>query len=416
MATNADNRQQVSAAERQTCAILVPQADSLGAVAVVRSLGQHGYQVHAASAKPGALGCLSAFASFHYQCPAYEDPAYLSWLRALINSADIRAIIPSEGFLLAVRDCFAEFSPLMAIPQDAELVYGCLSKVFVFNQFLQSSDAQLHAHISRTAVLDNNTDFDAVDFTGWRLPYFVKGDGYYARSGDQALVRKVGQAQDARQAVNDAFAHYHKVLLQDCSQGVKATVNLLMQDGQILAESMAVASHENPHTGGLTSLRESWWFEPMYQDAVHRLKALQWNGPAMVEYKWHQQSQTFDFIELNSRYWAALNLDIHAGIHFPAVQMDYFLFGVKPAQPLRLTTKIRVRHAFPADFGYLLSKLKDPQVAAYRKLKSLLGFFLYFLHPAIKSDLNYPGDRRLALLNTKSFLMELAQSCLKKLS
>ena len=96
--------------------------------------------------------------------------------------------------------------------------------------------------------------------------------------------------------------------------------------------------------------------------------------------------------------------------------MDYFLFGVKPAQPVRLTTKIRVRHAFPADFGYLLSKLKDPQVATHRKLKSLLGFFLYFLHPMIKSDLNYPGDRRLALQNTKSFLMELAQSCLKKLS
>ena len=135
---------------RAAFAILVPQADSMGAIGVIRSLGQHGYQVHAASSKSGALGCVSAFASHSYQCPAYEDPAYLSWLRQLVASQHIRAIVPSEGFLLAIRHCFAEFSPLMAIPADAELVYGCLSKVYVFDRFLSAPDARLRAHISCT--------------------------------------------------------------------------------------------------------------------------------------------------------------------------------------------------------------------------------------------------------------------------
>lgn len=405
-----------AAAVTGKAAVLVPQADSMGAIGVIRSLGQHGYIVHAASSKAGALGCQSAFASASYQCPPYDDSNYLPWLRDIIRTKQIAAIIPSEGFLLAIRHCFAEFSPLMAIPADAELVYGCLSKVWVFDKFLQSNDDRLRQHISRTAVLNQPAELDSVDFSQWRLPFFVKGDGFYAKHGDQALVRKVRSVAEARQAVLEAFADFDKVLLQDCSSGVKATVNLLMQDGKILAESMAVASHENPHSGGLTSLRSSWWYQPMYEDAVLRMRALNWNGPAMVEYKWDAASQTFDFIELNSRYWAALNLDIHAGLHFPVIQLQSFLQGQTPDTAQRLTKIITVRHAFPADFGYLLSKLKDPQVAPAAKLKSAVGFLLYFVHPGIKSDLNYPGDRRLAWLNTKAFLTELGQACLKKLS
>jgi len=397
-------------------AVLVPQADSMGAIAVIRSLGQHGYQVHAASVKADALGCLSAFAKKGHQCPSYDSAEYLPWLRATISTYQIAAIIPSEGFLLAIKHHFAEFAPLMPIPQDEQMVYGCLSKVYVFDLFLKSSDERLKQHISKTAIISNTVQLDDVDTTEWSAPFFVKGDGFYSKQGDAALVAKARDWETARQKVSAALHDFDKVLLQDCSHGVKATVNLLMQDGHILAESMAVASHENPHTGGLTALRQSWWHQPMYDDAVLRMRALGWNGPAMVEYKWDAATQTFDFIELNSRYWAALNLDILAGLHFPAIHLDYFFNKTRPAQPIRLTRIIRARHALPADFGYMLSKVRDPEVATPAKLKSLLGFFLYFLHPGIYSDLNYPGDRKLAWLNTKAFMMELIRSCLNKLS
>jgi len=397
-------------------AVLVPQADSMGAIAVVRSLGQHGYQVHAASVKADALGCLSSFATEGHQCPAYDSAEYLPWLRATIRTYQIAAIIPSEGFLLAIKHHFAEFAPLMPIPQDEQRVYGCLSKVYVFDLFLKSTDERLKQHISQTAIITEVAQLDSLDTRNWTAPFFVKGDGFYSKQGDAALVAKARDWDTAQQKVVAALHDFDKVLLQDCSHGVKATVNLLMQDGFILAESMAVASHENPHTGGLTALRQSWWHQPMYEDAVLRLRALSWNGPAMVEYKWDAATQTFDFIELNSRYWAALNLDILAGLHFPAIHLDYFFNKTKPAQAIRLTRIIRARHALPADFGYMLSKVRDPEVTTPAKLKSLLGFFLYFLHPGIYSDLNYPGDRKLAWLNTKAFMMELIRSCVNKLS
>lgn len=397
-------------------AVLVPQADSMGAIAVVRSLGQHGYQVHAASVKADALGCHSAFVTMGHLCPSYDSAEYLTWLRATISQYQIAAIIPSEGFLLAIKHHFAEFAPLMPIPQDEQLVYGCLSKVYVFDLFLKSPDARLRQHISETAIITDIAQLELLNTEQWTAPFFVKGDGFYSKQGDAALVAKARDLNTARSKIAEALGDFDKILLQDCSHGVKATVNLLLQDGHILAESMAVASHENPHTGGLTALRQSWWHQPMYEDAVLRLQALGWNGPAMVEYKWDAATQTFDFIELNSRYWAALNLDILAGLHFPAIHLDYFFNKIKPAKPIRLTRIIRARHALPADFGYLLSKVRDPDVSKSAKLKSFLGFFLYFLHPGIYSDLNYPGDRKLAWLNTKAFMTELIRSCVNKLS
>jgi peptidoglycan/xylan/chitin deacetylase (PgdA/CDA1 family)/predicted ATP-grasp superfamily ATP-dependent carboligase len=397
-------------------AILVPQADSMGAIAVIRSLGQHGYRVHAASAKPHALGCESVFASHAHLSPSYQSADYLPWLRELIVNHQIQSIVPSEGFLLAIKDHFFEFCHLMAIPQDPVIVYGCLSKVYVFDQFFKSADERLRQHISKTAIICNSAELDALDFQDWQLPFFIKGDGFYSLNGDNALVAKAESAASARKMILQALDQFKKVLVQDCSSGVKATVNLLYQDGKLLAESMVVATHENPHTGGLTSLRHSWWHQEMYEDAVRRVCALRWDGPAMVEYKWDEKLGKFDFIELNSRYWAALNLDILAGLHFPAIQMDNFFHYTQPTSTQRLRQNITVRHAFPADFGYLLSKIRDPSVATKSKFLSLLGFFAYFLHPGIKSDLNYPGDRKLAIINTKAFLSELLQACKKKLN
>ena len=163
------------------------------------------------------------------------------------------------------------------------------------------------------------------------------------------------------------------------------------------------------------SLRKSWWHEPIYQDALARRDFLGWHGAAMFEYKWNSKTDEFCFIELNSRYWGALNLDILAGIHFPCYQMDAFLEEIFPKSTIRLTREIEVRNALPADFGYVLSRLKDPAVTLSQKSYTLFEFFLLFLHPTIKSDLLYPGDRWLYFINLCDFSKEFGRSCIKRL-
>jgi predicted ATP-grasp superfamily ATP-dependent carboligase len=408
------DKQKIEKNWRNQYNVLVPQADSMGAIAVIRSLGTHGYNVFAASSKDAALGCRSNFAAVSIRCPEYDN-GYLEWLRSYIKEHNIQAIIPSEAFYLIIKDCFEEFSHLLPISSSKEVIYQCLCKVDVFDAFLLSGDKSLIDNISNTQVVSNAEEVDWEATNDWNYPLFIKGDGFYAHAGDDARIVKAETEHDAKQAVTDIFKSYDKAIVQDCSEGVKATVNLLFQDGELLAESMAIATHENPHTGGLTSLRHSWWHQDMYDDAVTRLKFLKWNGPAMVEYKWHESTKSFDFIELNSRYWAALNLDILAGIHFPCIHLDYFFEKLKPQTPIRLEDRIEVRNALPADFGYMLSSLKDPSIAKSKKSVIFVEFLLLFLHPNIKADLLYPNDRKLYFINLWDFTKEFASSCLKRL-
>jgi predicted ATP-grasp superfamily ATP-dependent carboligase len=395
-------------------AILVPQADSLGAIAVIRSLGQHGYQVHAASTKPNALGCRSSFARYSHTSPSYQSHDYLPWLRQIITTHQIQAIVPSEGFLLAIKSNFSEFAALMDIPGDEDTVYACLSKVDVFDRFVHSNDARLAMHIPKSVIIASVEDFSVINFPGWKLPFFIKGDAKYNRNGDDALVARINTIASFQDKVSEALNQFEKILIQDCYSGEKVTVNLLLQDDKSLAESMVLGIHQNPHTGGVMSLRQSWWQDAIYDDAIRRLRALNWQGAAMVEYKWDRELQQFAFIELNARYWGALNLDILADLHFPTIQFDYFFSKQLPTKALRLTKQITVRHALPADFGYLLSKLRDPSVRTIEKLKSAFGFFIYFLRPGISSDLNYPGDRKLVVFNAKTFFSDLIRSLVQK--
>src|ERR1700757_2966158 len=108
--------------------VLVAEAHSLGSIAVIRSLGRAGYFVHACSHRADALGFYSRFTHTWVVCPAYHDPTFLDWLRRYIRQHRIRAIIPSEDLLLAVRTSFSEFSPLLPYSSSESVVYAAMSK------------------------------------------------------------------------------------------------------------------------------------------------------------------------------------------------------------------------------------------------------------------------------------------------
>src|ERR1700683_2819151 len=89
--------------------VMVMEAQTLGSIAVIRSLGRAGYPVHACSSQSRALGFFSRYASYCTVNPPYEEEGFLQWLRDYVHANGIRTIIPSEGLLLTIRTCFTEF-------------------------------------------------------------------------------------------------------------------------------------------------------------------------------------------------------------------------------------------------------------------------------------------------------------------
>jgi hypothetical protein len=378
--------------DRGRHAVLVPQVNAVGMIGVVRSLGRAGYAVHACSDQADALGLASRFAAAATVHPAYDDPAFLPWLRAYVERHRIAAIVPSEGFLIGIKPAYEAFRHLMPDQPGREVVYRCLSKADVSRRLEGSSAASF---MPPGAVLDDTEGtVDPARFAGFPLPLYVKGDACLAKAGADGAVIRCATAVDAARAAERLFERFPRVQVQGSVPGRKACVNLFLHEGQVVAESMCLARHENPHTGGLTAYRHSWWHQAMRDDALAKLRRLGWTGVAMVEYKWDAASRTFHFIELNARYWAALHLDLYAGTDFPRLQLDRFL-GAALAPVARQPLGVPCRHTVPADFGYAASRARDPNVPWPARLWAVMEFFLLFLHPRLRCDLYFPGDRGL---------------------
>lgn len=389
--------------------ILVFEAQAMGMIGVIRSLGRAKFNVHAASARADALGLASRYASVSVQHPAYESPDFIRWLDDYLIQHTITAIVPSEAFLLAIEAHYERYRLLLPDAPERASLYRSFAKTDVQRCFADAADSSLRAHMPR-ALVAKRGGAPVGELAEWNWPLYVKTDALYADHDRAAGVKAAHNSTELRHQLERALQTHRCVLVQESVPGVKATVNLWRHRGEFRATSMCVAMHENPHTGGLTAYRQIWWNDAMLEDAKRRLEALDWHGVAMVEYKWDAASGQFWFLELNARYWNALNLDLLAGKDFPRWQLDAF-FG--HATVLDMTpgpVGFRARNTVPADIGYVMSRCRDARVSWWRKLATVVEFVWLGLHPAVHSDLWFPGDRRLYWRAWWQFLSRLGRA------
>jgi hypothetical protein len=170
---------------------------------------------------------------------------------------------------------------------------------------------------------------------------------------------------------------------------------------------MHMRLHEMPHTGGASSLRRTWWHQRMMDDAERKLSYLDWQGVAMVEYRWDPATDQFYLMEMNLRFWGSLHLALYAGVDFPRLLADAFLIGELPSTPIQASRDVICRNTFPFEIGYLVSLWRDSEVPLSRKLYSGLEAISLSFDPRIRNDLFFPGDRWLYFVRLKEMISEL---------
>jgi protein-tyrosine-phosphatase len=393
---------------RSNCRVLVTDAHTLGSIACIRSLGRAGYVVHACSDRRDALGLSSRFAMARVICPSYSDAHYLNWLRTYIRENQIRVILPSEGFLLAVRQHFSEIAPLLPFSSSEEVLYSAMSKSDQIAAFRHGPNSEVTAgHLPPCLLLrstDQPPDVKALESIG--LPLYVKVDECYSFSGAGSAVFPLSSIGKATTILRRVIPNFAKVLVEGHVPGRGVGVFFLLWDGQLIAEFMHLRLHEVPHTGGASSYRESWWHQAIRDDALAKLKAMNWQGVAMMEYRWNPVNDQFTFIEMNGRFWGSLHLALFAGVDFPTMLVDAFL-GRPEVRTTRPSADVRCRYTFPGEVRYVRSRLKDRSLDGRAKLTSVVEFILLGLNPRIHSDLWFMGDRGLYWKQLVSFVKEI---------
>jgi len=92
---------------------------------------------------------------------------------------------------------------------------------------------------------------------------------------------------------------------------------LMDEQGRVKASFVHKRLREYPVTGGASTLRESVRHDDIRDMAFSILKALDWFGVAMVEFKLDPRDGTPKLMEVNPRFWGSLSLAIESGVNFP---------------------------------------------------------------------------------------------------
>jgi predicted ATP-grasp superfamily ATP-dependent carboligase len=394
---------------RNTSPVLVTDAQAMGPIAVIRSLGRAGYPVHACAESERALGLHSRFAARSIVCPAYKTEAFLPWLREYIAREKISAIVPSEGFLLAVRGDIEEFLPILPLSRDPRVIFEGLSKCDLFEAFGGGTlPNQALAHLPRSFLVRNEEEIPVEsEWNRIGSPFFIKVDACHSRTGQQgSKVHRVSAVSEAQECVRNSLRGYHKVLVQGFVSGWGVGAFVLLWEGKLLAQFMHRRLHEVPHTGGASSFRESWWNTEIRDDALSKLNAIRWQGVAMMEYRLNPSTGEFFLLEMNGRFWGSLHLALYAGVDFPRMLLDAF-HGREPQPMHQFTRRVLCRDTFPREIQYVWSRWKDRELPLASRLGSIVEFFVLGLDPRVYADLWFPRDRRLYLLNLKRSIPDL---------
>ena len=356
------------------------------ALTVVRELGAHGVPVHGVARSPDSI----ALASRHcgdWSLRPQGDPA--DWLPALIARTGARAVLAiSEGDLLAlsalpprIGDCH------ILVPRPEPL-----ARVIDKRRTLDIAQ-RIGLLVPQTWQPQAGEDFAARAATmryplvaKWANPPEVMVD--LERAGLEWI--KTGYVHTPREllALLDRYAAIGRwPLIQQYCGGVGLGQMLFMAEGRATLRFQHRRLHEWPPEGGVSTLcRAERKDDHAAQMALSEklLHALDWNGPAMVEYRYEPQSGRYWLMEVNGRFWGSLPLAHYSGAHFAWEAYRRAVLGQKDAAPAP-RERARARYMVPETKRLVRVLLTPGRIGdpffRLTPLADLAAYLLGFLDP-----------------------------------
>lgn len=354
--------------------ILVLDGNQRSSLAVIRSIGEHGnIRIFSADITINSLAGCSKYCNTYYQhpSPVSESEGFIAWLVDFIDTNQISMVIPcteiSSRLILMNRDrlhnChvpFADLNTVMQLSNKANLMS------------LAGELGILYPATIYTGVAANLPE--TVDIT---YPIIIKPTLSNKWIGDRWISSKVYTAHDKDELnillKTDSYLRDYPFLLQEYISGTGTGVFALFNQGEPVAYFAHKRIREKPPWGGVSVLSES--IEPdsvMKQGAEKLLKAVNWHGVAMVEFRISHDGIPY-LMEVNTRFWGSLQLAIDCGVNFP-----YMLYqlssGIKPETVTRYRSGQRLRWLL-GDLDSLYLTLRDKKhFTLSQKLKCILDF------------------------------------------
>ncbi len=310
-----------------TKAVLVLDGETDQALAVCRSLAEQkiAFDVVASSYSGPAFWCRKARHRFIFPSPIRFPREFCAEILQCIQNGNYETVFPltdsSTTLLQDLRHQFPDLFWAMANPKG----YQMASDKF----FTQKTAASLGLSVPKTFYLQSETEFDdaaaSISFPAVLKPRYSRLYDSKAQRftlGDTKLVYDAASLKKAYRAMAEKQM---ECCIQEWVPGIGFGVELLIKGGQALA----VFCHEriremNPLGSGSSVCRSAQPRQDLIRASLELLRACQYEGAAMVEFRIDPVSGKSWFMEINGRFWGTLGLATACGVDFPMLYLKHF--------------------------------------------------------------------------------------------
>jgi len=297
-------------------------------LAIARSLGRRGVEVHAAPSDFSSPALKSRYIAAVHRLPPYPlDPGlWESALALLIAEEDLRFVVPTSDSGLFMLRHHAERLGRERIGIANE---GALE---IFSDKANTRAlAEAHGVPVASGRLIGGGETAAKLAATLGLPLVLKPRASYAL-GDVKTKRSARVVRDAAGLERElSSGAWDGCVAESFFPGIGVGVSVLAREGRILLAYQHRRLRESSETGASTR-RVSERVDPALLAEVRPLAAAaKLDGVAMFEFRQDRRGGRHVLLEVNPRFWGSLPLAVAAGADFPALWWDLAVHGRESA-------------------------------------------------------------------------------------
>jgi len=283
-------------------------------VAIARSLDAHGVPVDVASWATGPPIRSRAVREFvRLPNPENVPTDFMGALRSLIKKRGHDMVIPTDDqALTSVVEHYDDLKDLAHVACPPPSITR-----LVLNKACTLELAEKHGiRVPKSILVAHSQELDQLVDT---LPFpWILKPAEKEQHEEEFKSSKLDSAAELKRKFPTPRAFSPNILLQEYCEGAGVGIEMLIQKGECQAVFQHRRLKELPYSGGVAVVAISEQPDPaLVQSSLTLLRALQWDGVAMVEFKVDPAEGTAILMEVNGRYWGTIGLPISAGLDFP---------------------------------------------------------------------------------------------------
>jgi predicted ATP-grasp superfamily ATP-dependent carboligase len=318
-------------------------------LAVVRSLGRHGFEITAGEWTRFATALFSRYCSRRvvYPSPVFAPVEFMDWLMREIKTSGYDMVLPAElstQMLLAKNRRSVERYTRLPFA-DYDLTSRIQDKAWLMKYALENGipcpETWFPESIASVEKMRETLAYPVVIKP--RVSSGSRGVVYVKKADDLVAVFKAVHRKYPEPIVQEFIPH-------GGAYGVGALLNA---NSEPRASFVYRRLREYPVSGGPSTLRESVKNEEIRSLALDLLTSLKWTGIAMVEFRADSRNGRPKLLEINPRLWGSLWLAIRSGVDFPYLLYKLAVDGdVSPHHDYR--PGVKCRWLIPGEFMHFL--------------------------------------------------------------